>query len=197
MIPWHVCLWGPNAAACKSLQRISCFQPNGGTTTTGSETWDNPHIVGFEVAYADGRSSLMAGSSGPVPVQCPNWPQMTDPSKNLVSWIQNTKVRPFDEASMVHFEIDGPGGEVVTEMHASGDMNAVKLLTNKNRSCYFGDSHAAQHWFQYRVEEGHLIVGLVCAFGILGGWSFGTRMYSHWHLSGLGVITISEEDLEV
>jgi hypothetical protein len=46
-------------------------------------------------------------------------------------WIQNTTLKGFDEDSMERFPIDGPGGEIVTEAHASGDMKAVKLFTNR------------------------------------------------------------------
>jgi hypothetical protein len=47
------------------------------------------------------------------------------------------------------------------------------------------------------VEEGHIIVGLVCAFGRLRGWSQEAKMYSHWMLSGLGVLFVAKDYMDM
>ncbi|KAJ4351210.1 uncharacterized protein N0V89_006549 [Didymosphaeria variabile] len=194
MTPWHVGIWAPDASQKSLLKRISCFQPTGGMASNGKETWAIPHIVGFAVDNTSGNRRLLAGSGGPEPVQCPDWQEMTNPRRNLVVWIQGTTLKSFDEKSMEHFLIDGPGGEIVTEVHASGDMKAIKLFTNRGRDCYFGEKYRQDwDWLEYRVEPGHMIVGLVCAFGRLGGWSGAAKMYSHWMLSGLGVLIVADD----
>ncbi|KAL1592714.1 hypothetical protein SLS60_011130 [Paraconiothyrium brasiliense] len=192
MTPWQVCIWTRDASPKSLLKRISCFQPVDGTASNAKETWSTRHVAGFEVGYTSGHQHLLAGSGGPEPVQSLNWQEMTDPRKDLVSWIQNTELKSFDEDSMEHFYMDGPRGEIITEVHASDDMKAIKLFTNKGRDCYFGES-GRQQWTEYQVEPGHRIVGLVCAFGRLAGWSWGAKMYSHWVLSGLGVLTVAED----
>ncbi|KAF9739198.1 hypothetical protein PMIN06_009236 [Paraphaeosphaeria minitans] len=192
MTPWHVGIWATNGAQYKSLERISCFQPIGGTASSGNETWSIPDIVGFGWGRASGDLCLLAGAGGPVPVQSPDWQEMKNPRTELVSWIQETPLRAFDEESTEHFLIDGPGGEIVTAVHASSDMKAVRLFTNRDRSCYFGEQNRGQ-WLEFRAESGHMIVGIVCAFGRLGGWSWGAKMQSHWMLSGLGVLTVAED----
>lgn len=188
MTPWHVGIWAENAAAYKSLQRISCFQPIGGTVSSGTDTWTVPDIVGL----GTGTPGSLLGSDGPVSVQCPAWHEMTNPRKDLVSWFMSTKLETFHEDTTEHFLIDGPGGEIVTAVHASVDMKAIKLFTNRGRSYFFGEKDRPW-WLEYQVEEGQMIVGLVGAFGHLGGWSWSAKMYSHWKLSGLGVLTIAED----
>lgn len=187
MVPWYTCLWAPDLASHTSLQRISCFQPTGGAPCV------NPYITGFELEYTDGRR--LGGNGGPVPVQCPNWQNVTDPGKELASWTSNTHPMPFEQISMQHFEIDGTSGEMVTEVYGSRDMEAIKLRTNKNRVGYFGIENK-ENWFHYKVKEGQVIVGLACAFGRLAGWSSSAKMYSHWVLSDLRVLTVSQDYLE-
>lgn len=192
MTPWHVGIWASEGKPYKSLTRISCFQPIGSTGSSGKETCSIPHIVGFGVGRTSGPVNCLTGTGGPVPVQSPDWQKMKNPSKDLVSWIMNTTLREFDENSTEHFLIDGPGGEIITAVHASRNMKAVKLFTNRGRNCHFGEKNRGQ-WLEYQVEDGHMIVGIVCAFRRLGGWSLGAKMQSHWILSGLGVLTVAED----
>lgn len=195
MIPWQVCLWSSMTSRDASIQRISCFQPIGSTVTNLKDTWTIPHIVGLAVEHTSGGVQLLAGSGGPVPVQNPDWLEADNPKEDLTSWVESTELKPFDDASTEHFLIDGSGGEVITEVHATANMKAFKLYSNRVRSCHFGEK-GDHDWLEYKVEEGEMIVGLVCAFGRLGGWSFGAKMHSHWHLSGLGVLTVEKEYME-
>ncbi|KAF2451988.1 hypothetical protein P171DRAFT_376537, partial [Karstenula rhodostoma CBS 690.94] len=187
MTPWHVGIWASKGAPYQTLQQISCFQPIGGTVSSGEEEWPVPDIAGFGAGRTSGPLNLLAGTGGPVPIQNPDWQEIEDPSKDLVSWIQNTTLKSFDENSTEHFLIDGPGGEIVTAVHASSDMKAVKLFTDRGRNCYFGEKNR-QQWLEFEADGDQMIVGIVCAFGRLGGWSWGTKMQSHWKLSGLAVL---------
>ena len=118
-----------------------------------------------------------------------------DPEKLPMAWSSNIPRNPFWKSDMEHFEIDGAGGEVITEVHASNDMKAVKLHTNRNRTCYFG-AKDRQQWLQYKAEEGQRIVGLACAFGEVAGWTLDSKTFGRWILSGIGVITAPNEELE-
>jgi hypothetical protein len=55
-----------------------------------------------------------------VSVQNLNWKGMTNLSKTIISRRRGSTLKPFDQASSEHFDIDGPGGETVTEAHKLG-----------------------------------------------------------------------------
>lgn len=191
MVPWDVLLWADTAESYKGLQSISCFLPIGGHGSDFQTSWPIPDIVGLRCKKIGGSDcASYVGTGGPVPAQCSEWGRMQNAKTDLESWYTSTELKSFDNANMNHFDIDGPGGEVITEVHISNEAKALRLLTNRGRGCFWGEENR-QQWTQYRVGEDELIVGLVCAFGNLGGWSWGVKMYSHWNLSGLAVITAS------
>lgn len=120
-----------------------------------------------------------------MPAQHADWLKVQDASELKI----HKSLKPFEEADMSHFAIDGPGGEVVTEVHMSNDMNAIKLRTNRERECYWGEGNKTD-WVIKHAAEGEVIVGLSCCFGRLGGWSWSAKKYSHWQLSDVGVVTM-------
>lgn len=189
MLPHEVLLWAEFPSHYKYLDCLSCFQVASSTGSSGNDDDGDFHgrdIVGFQIrkVHAFGVAPHI-GTGGPVPAQHPKWHEVRDPSElNL-----HNALTPFEEANMRHFVIDGPGGEVVTEVYVSDDMNAIKLRTNRGRECYWGEENKL-HWLSKEAAEGEVIVGLSCCFGRLSGWSWSAKMHSHWKLSNLGVVTM-------
>ncbi|OJD31475.1 f-box domain protein [Diplodia corticola] len=73
-------------------------------------------------------------------------------------------------STVVDFDVDGAGGEVVdsVEMAWGGYARAVKLHTNRDREVVWGDGNACD-WVTLTAPPGQTIVGLVFVFGNIGG----------------------------
>lgn len=185
-----------------SLRRLSSFAVEAGFGSSGTSSWPIPDLMGF-AAFRSGedRASQQVGTFGPVPSQSPEWNEegwygskkwvneegkpvkpLNPSDLNLVDTLQ-----PFEEKHTSHFDIDGPGGEEVTEVHVSDDFKAIKLKTNWDRECYWGEGERNQ-WYSKIASEDECIMGLSVCFGRLGGWSWKAKMYSHWKLSDVGVV---------
>ncbi|KAH6983919.1 hypothetical protein EDB80DRAFT_783222 [Ilyonectria destructans] len=74
---------------------------------------------------------------------------------------------PVDE--MVQFDVDGPGGERITEVAIAWttELRVFKLTTNKGREVSVGHGEDLE-WTVQRAPEGQALAGLVMAFGIRG-----------------------------
>ncbi|CAO2649834.1 Nn.00g011260.m01.CDS01 [Neocucurbitaria sp. VM-36] len=190
MLPNQVLLWAESPSLYQYLARISCFQVVGGQVQGGSNSKprDVPDILGIwpGKTFIHGKAAHV-GTGGPVPAQSPLFASCANPSELDL----HSKFHAFEEANMSHFAVDGANGEIVTEVHVSDDVKAMKLVTNWGRECYWGEGERGE-WHVKRAGEGEVIVGLSCAFGRLSGWSWSAKMYSHWKLSGVGVVTMRE-----
>lgn len=206
MLPHHIILWSETPETLRKLRRISAFHVIGGESSSGTERWTSPDLLGFTYYRENGRgeeerANEYIGTFGPVPYQAQEWTEegWWDDKK----WVDDNGKRvkplnpsdlnlagifePFDEKCMLHFEVDGAGGEEVTEIHVSGDFKAVKLKTNKARECYWGEERRTQ-WYVKVANDVEYIAGLSVCFGRLGGFSWRSKMHSHWELSELGVV---------
>ncbi|KAF1846217.1 uncharacterized protein K460DRAFT_386525 [Cucurbitaria berberidis CBS 394.84] len=184
MCPHEIILWAESPERYQDLSRISCFQVVGGTKQSGDRVWEVPDILAISAEKIQGHGTHV-GEIRPVAAQHPDFHKCT----NLSELELSKKSKSFDEANMSKFTIDGPGGEMVTEVHVSDDFGAIKLFTNRNRECYWGEEDR-NDWFVKRAEQGECIVGLSCCFARLGGWSTSAKLHSHWRLSDLGVVTM-------
>jgi hypothetical protein len=183
--------WAHNPNDCKRLTSITCFQPIGGQALIGNETFDIPQIVGLKSEYASEQSEQRTvGTGGPVPAQAKKWHIANTPAELNLS----EQFEPWDNDSSVRFDIDGPGGEVVTEVHVSTDGKAIKLRTNRQRECFLGEERRS-HWRIKQAEPGEMIMGLSVCFGSQGGWNWSAKMNSHWAMSGVGALfmTVNSE----
>jgi hypothetical protein len=185
MLPYQVLIWAEGASEYQYLKRISCFEVVSGKSASSDGVRDMIDIVGLWLTktHEHGKAPHI-GTGGPVPSQHPDFQSCKNPSELGL----HKRFGAFEEANMRHFDIDGPGGEVVNEVHVSSDMKALKLVTNRARECYWGE-RKRETWHVKRANHGELIVGLSCCFGQLGGWSWGAKIYSHWKLSDVGVVT--------
>ncbi|KAI5459513.1 hypothetical protein BGZ63DRAFT_388201 [Mariannaea sp. PMI_226] len=80
------------------------------------------------------------------------------------------------EGIQQHFEIDGQGGEKLTEIAFSSSRQAISLRTNKGRQVCFGDA-GADFWHPLRPEEGETLVGLIVSFEGDGTYDFDAERY--------------------
>jgi hypothetical protein len=205
MLPHHILLWGKTAEELNSLRGISAFNIVAGYCTSGrDERWPVPDLLGFTY-YREGdypeRALEQVGTFGPVPCQAPEWKEegwygsdkWVDANGKPVKPLNPSdlnladKFEPFDEKHMLHFDIDGPGGEEVTEVHVSQDFKALKFKTNRGKECYWGEERRNQ-WYSRIASDEEYIAGLSVCFGRLGGYSWRSKMHSHWKLSELGVV---------
>lgn len=119
------------------------------------------------------------------------WNQVAE-FQDLDLW--NNKKR-WEEESMRHFEIDGPGGERVVEVRVTMDRKSVKVVTNLGREGVFGEEEGKE-WDVLKAGEGEVIVGLSMCFGRLGGWSEGAKMWSHFGACDFGIVIAKGESEE-
>ncbi|KAF2124355.1 hypothetical protein P153DRAFT_390389 [Dothidotthia symphoricarpi CBS 119687] len=192
ILPHQALLWAQRPAEYQSLMRISVLQipiptgiaPDGTLRTT-------PDIVAIRPGHnwTFGTPSHI-GIQGPVPAQDPAWNSASSAHDLPTPRSLHEKFKPFDDAFTQHFAIDGPGGEVVTEVHVSEDVRAFKLRTNREREGHFGAQNVGGGWAVKKAEEGELVVGLTACFGEASGYGHVARRYSHWRLTEMGVLTV-------
>lgn len=196
MLPHEIFLWAETAEKYQSLSAIEAFIVISGQCTSGNETWDIPDLIGFRSlgTYRYGHLPCI-GNGGPVPsMDIEEWRKgmsrgKEDDGKQLNPSDLNLRenFRQWDPRFMQRFDIDGAGGEIVTEVHVSVDYKAIRLVTNLGRHCYWGEERRG-HWLDYVVGEDEAILGLSVCFGRLGGWSWSAKMYSHWKVSEIGLV---------
>jgi hypothetical protein len=83
-----------------------------------------------------------------------------------------------EKENLVHFDIDGPGGEIITEILVGEETKAIKLRTNRGRESYFGEIEGGT-WNVVRPGNRKVFVGMVVCFGTRSGWDCETEEYSH------------------
>ncbi|TKW48760.1 Serine/threonine-protein kinase spk-1 [Colletotrichum tanaceti] len=90
--------------------------------------------------------------------------------------------RSWPEDELVHFEIDGGGGEFVDEIgmaSASGEPSSLYMRTNRGREVVFARPSSAREAASCRRARispaGGSVVGVVLAFGRPGGWDVETE----------------------
>ncbi|TIC96872.1 hypothetical protein CH35J_007182 [Colletotrichum higginsianum] len=90
--------------------------------------------------------------------------------------------RSWPEDELVHFEIDGGGGECVSEIgvaSAFGEPSSLYMRTNRGREVVFARPSSAREAASCRrvrmSPPGSSVVGVVLAFGRPGGWDVDTE----------------------
>lgn len=141
LIPHQALIWARDERDLRSLRRVS------GYIVAGSTYCDEIYmddVCGVTAEYTP-KSALMRRMVGIT---------KTSPGSEM------TFERPWR-----HFEIDGPGGEIITEvqyaMHEKP--KAIKIRTNRGRECYWGEA-PAHNWQSLEAPPGETLVGLVMTF---------------------------------
>ncbi|KAK2755681.1 hypothetical protein FQN54_005830 [Arachnomyces sp. PD_36] len=103
----------------------------------------------------------------------------------------------WPEPPLQHFDIDGPGGERVTEVEtALMDLPAAikqQLRTNWGRECCFGDANQ-RNWDIQRAPEGEFIMGLAVAFGRRTMYDGVTGKFTHLSPSSISALAINPDE---
>lgn len=196
MIPYELLLWAEFPSQYQYLKNIGSFEVVTGKAISGSQEWDIKDIVGLRPTKTHKYGTAPhVGTGGPVPSQAAEWHaphQRSVVSLNPSSLTFWKKYKAFDETNMSYFDVDGPGGEIITEVHMSTDRRSYKLVTSRGRECYWGgESRGAYHTIT--APEGEIIIGLTTWFGQLGGWSLAAKLHSHWRLGEVGVVTMVDD----
>ncbi|KAF1944979.1 hypothetical protein EJ02DRAFT_420029 [Clathrospora elynae] len=192
MVPTDIFLWAQTPSLLPEVTAIECFQViDARSVNMPNGTWNTPEIVGLRPGAHNqyGGRGPHVGEGGPVPSQHKDWASGSKPLRQVCQ--ENRKAFPgsaFHALSTVCFSVDGKAGEVITEVHVDEDYRAIKLVTNKEREGYFGQK-GRTNWHVKVAEEGEVLMGLATCFGSLGGWSEERRMWSHWKLSRVGVVS--------
>ncbi|KAF2175171.1 hypothetical protein K469DRAFT_743420 [Zopfia rhizophila CBS 207.26] len=185
ILPHHVLLWAKDISELKRMARISAFVVEDGMTTTsdgkgGSRSRPFHSVLGMQVEYERRYwEPPRTIGSGHLPTpEC----EIDYPRLDKMEWA---------DEHMMHFDIDGPGGEIVTEIHVAHEAIAFKLRTNRGRESHFG----GPEWPDFdvlRAEEGEILVGLVVCFGTHGELSAETESYSYWKPTTITGLVMSE-----
>lgn len=131
------------------------------------------------------------GTRGPVPAQ------MGEKRESEMGYDLHESLKPWEEGCMRHFDVDGPGGEVVVEVHVTRDRRGFKLVTDRQRVGTFGEWQDGELGDVVKAPPGQIIQGLTACFGNLGGWSEKEKRWSHWGLWDLGVIVTRGEGKKI
>jgi len=180
MLPYQTTLWAKDSSSYRLLRRISTLEladENGKSSILGMFL-KKTHRSGTE-------ERIDIGTGGPVPAQLGLKWENARSIKDLDIWNAG---KTWDEESMRHFEIDGPGGEVVMEVHVACNRRGFKLVTSKGREGCFGEFDDGDGGEVVRAGDGEMVVGLSVCFGNLGGWSARAGTWSHWGMWDFGVV---------
>lgn len=181
VLPLEALIWAKNAEDLRTIKRISAYVTEGGTI---SGTGDDGQS--FSRIYHD-----VCGARFEYVPDCKQPKRFVGIGKEV--WDDDTG-GDWEEDNMVHFEIDGPGGEVVTRvevaMHENPKAMKVRaigssalvvaaellkqLFTNRGRETYWGEQKV-ENWRVLEVPQGETVVGLVFAFGQPSGWNNETK----------------------
>jgi hypothetical protein len=144
-LPHQILLWGNEKAEAKHLRRISAFVIKDGHWPLASLC-----VIGMRAEFEEGFEEVVRSIGSGRPSEQGD----LEAEPESLDW---------KDENLVHFDIDGRGGEYVSEIHVHGDARAIKLLTNYERECHFGAD--ADGWNVYKPEEGEVLVGMAVAFG--------------------------------
>jgi hypothetical protein len=180
VLPYEVLLWAKEESELKRLTRISALSVEGGISRgyrDGRETEMPTHdVLGiraeYETRYWEPARTVGSGRI----------PQLVDykahRSESTERRDSETEKPDWADEYLVHFDFDGPGGEIITEIHVADEAKAIKLRTNRDRWSYFGEAER-NDWHIVRPEEGEVLVGMVVCFGTASGRNWETKTFGH------------------
>lgn len=192
LIPHQALIWARDQQDLRSLRRVSGFVVVTGARL-GGET-PTQDVCGVSAEY-DPKSALMRRMIG------------------------ITKSSPGAELKFEdpwrHFEIDGPGGEVITEVqyamtqekpkpmamkvspdhyHSAGGSIQLtvcfQIRTSRGRECCWGEV-GSHNWQTLRAPPGETLVGLVVAFSEPSGYDNGSETrYTHCKMGSVAALSM-------
>ncbi|ROW17103.1 hypothetical protein VPNG_01391 [Cytospora leucostoma] len=174
LVPHEALIWARDGDDLRRLRRLSSYvvvENNRSTPASGGvNEGDILDVCGVNAEYTP-ESALMRRMVG-----------------------INKSSRGSDMTSedpWMHFTIDGPGGEIVTEVHYAmhDKLKAMKIRTNRERECYWGEM-GVQKWYRLEPPPGETLVGLVMAFAEPSGYDNEKKTYAHCKMSFVGALSM-------
>lgn len=146
-------IWANDTTELRSLVRLTGYVIIGGTLSGSTGTRPIHDFCGIKAEFAGNQHRTIG--------------IRTEPDGN-----------DWQPGHCVSFNIDGNGGEVVTEisvaMHEAP--KAIKLRTNRGREVYWGEEQA-QNWNTLRASHGMTLIGIVMTFANASGFSWDSKTY--------------------
>lgn len=144
-------------------------------------------VIGIKQGhYKENTYPNHIGNHGPVPASIPDF-NTCETWDQLDLWKRGKQWR---EEDMRYFEMDRKGGEEITRLKATKDRRAFTLVTNRGRSGDFGRSvDEGEEWDVLQIQDEEVVTALILTFGEPCEWSEGMKMWSHFVMTDLGVIT--------
>ncbi|KAF2119682.1 hypothetical protein BDV96DRAFT_642695 [Lophiotrema nucula] len=186
MLPHHTLHWAHDESQLRSLKRLCAYVIVGGTVSTtdhhGKWITRSVHdILAFRAEYHEPENSEAKRLVNTL---------IGYPPKQRGEDGSITGNQSFQEENWMQFDIDGPGGERVTEVQVAQHSKAVRLKTNRGRMCFWGEQDR-DRWHTLRAPEDEVIVGLVASFGKPSGYDHKTSTYSHLKTSAITALTMN------
>jgi hypothetical protein len=174
ILPHYALVWAKDVAELKQIRRISAFVLNDGTPdklSGGHEERVNYGIHGIRVEFQDEYAEPRTIGCGSLP-----------PGFNRDEDSVQVDTAEWDDSYLQHFDIDGPGGEYITSIHIAEDCKAIRLRTNRQRECYWGEKNRSK-WNVQKLLDGPgvelprdgWLVGIVVVFGTKSHWTWKTE----------------------
>ncbi|OCL02984.1 hypothetical protein AOQ84DRAFT_326619 [Glonium stellatum] len=181
LLPHQVLLWAKEPMELRKLIRISSYVPIGGKASG----W--PGGVHREWPIHD----VLA-------IRCEFLREYWEPKRAIgnIPGIEDSccvaDSSKWNDENVLSFEIDGPGGEIVTQLEISRgeDPKAIKLRTNRGRVTYFGELDR-NDWDVQRAPEGEYIVGLSMTFGETSGYSDGAGERTYLKMTSITALSMT------
>ncbi|KAF2088931.1 hypothetical protein K490DRAFT_55555 [Saccharata proteae CBS 121410] len=147
----------------KIIKRISAYVTVGGQVTDGKETRDFHDVCGMRVEYTKESNCRK---------------RFIGITRTAVPGSDDSRDEDWDEKNLVHLDIDGPGGEVVTSIAVAIHEvpKAIKIRTNRGQEVYWGEQKVG-NWNELRAPDGETIIGMTMAFGKQSGWNWETQTH--------------------
>ncbi|KAF2136701.1 uncharacterized protein K452DRAFT_312984 [Aplosporella prunicola CBS 121167] len=170
VVPAEPLIWAASEAELKSVQRISVYQLNDGRDICGAKVEFTPE---------SGIPARVVGNGVAVGTKS------EDDAEIGGEW---------QEQFVVGFDIDGPGGEVVTAVEVMHDeeIKAMKLRTNRDREVYWGEHNMNNvHFHPATAGPGETIVGIALGFGSQGGFTWTDETYGYSLMNWAATLVMS------
>lgn len=176
MFPHQALIWATSPAELAHIRRISAFAiETHKTYNLSGEAQPGYSLLGMRVEYEESYSepprSIGVGrlprgysdaSSATSSSQRPNKQEVENEGEG----------EEWPEKYMVHFDIDGPGGEVVELISAAHNGREIKLQTNRGRECNFGEGGSGARTMRAdHVGQEYVLAGIAMSFYDTKKWS--------------------------
>ncbi|RFU26663.1 hypothetical protein B7463_g9679, partial [Scytalidium lignicola] len=177
IVPHEALIWAKDQHELRSLVRLTGYVIIGGTLSG----WDANH----------------QSQTRPIHDLCGIRADFTNnhhEQRRIIGIRKESDGSDWLEEHCVNFDIDGAGGEVVTEISIAQHEapKAIKLRTNRDREIYWGEEEA-RNWNTLHAPHGMVLIGIVMSFAKASCFSWETKSFAHTKLSSVSALAMRLE----